>query len=111
MLINKLSKTAGISVHTIRYYLKMGLIKETFENKSTTNKYKQFNEIEVEKLHFIDLAKKVGYSLEETQKIILLIFQEKTNKKKNNTIENEIAKIDAKIENLKTIKRKLKKVL
>lgn len=111
MFINKLSKTAGISVHTIRYYLKMGLINETLENKSTTNNYKQFNDTEIEKLFFIELAKKVGYSLEETQKLISLIFQDKSSKKKNNAVESEILKIDEKIENLKTIKRKLKKVL
>jgi len=111
MLIHQLSKITGVNIHTIRHYIKIGLISVKENVKSNTNNYKIFTETEIDKLQFIETCKSVGYSLEETKSIIDLLYNESlSSKKKQNLVNAEMDKIEQKIEALKILRKKLKKV-
>ena len=55
MLINELSKKTGISIHTIRFYEKSGLIEGKQDESVKSNNYFHYDEVTVEKLEFISV--------------------------------------------------------
>ncbi|MDD3906282.1 MAG: MerR family transcriptional regulator [Candidatus Omnitrophica bacterium] len=72
-LIKDLSSLSGLSVYTIKYYLKLGLIKEISRSEGTNFRY------------FDDST------LEELKKIIELRHQKVSLKKIENIIKEEVA--------------------
>lgn len=70
MLINELSKKIGLSVHTIRFYEKSGLIKGIRDENNKSNNYFHYNEEAIENLSFINEAKSVGFTIKEIAQMI-----------------------------------------
>ena len=70
MLINELSKKAGVSVHTVRYYENIGLIQGKANDKVKTNKYRNYDDSDVEKIEVIKEAQEVGFTLAEIKKLL-----------------------------------------
>lgn len=64
--IGQLAKRAGASIHTIRYYEKLGLLEGPSRSGGGFRLYGQDT---VERLHFIQKAKEFGLTLEEIKKI------------------------------------------
>ncbi|OIO37259.1 MAG: hypothetical protein AUJ75_04545 [Candidatus Omnitrophica bacterium CG1_02_49_10] len=62
-LIKDLSNISGQSIHTIKYYLKIGLIKEFARSPDT--RYRYFNDNVVSKLSLIRGMRKRGMSIRE----------------------------------------------
>ena len=60
--IGKVAKRAGISVETIRFYERKGLLQEPQRKESG---YRQYREEDIRKLVFIQHAKNLGFSLNE----------------------------------------------
>lgn len=105
MLINELAKQTGVSIHTLRYYENLGLIKGEADEKVKSNNYKQYNEAHVGKVKGIILAKKGGFTLTE----INLLMQDWFNKRISATrkvkiVENKIKEVDLKMNQLKDVK-------
>lgn len=69
MLIGDLAKRAGVSIDTIRYYERQGLISP---QKVKSSGYRDFNAAAPERLTFILRAKKLGFSLKEIRTLLLL---------------------------------------
>lgn len=69
MLIGDLAKKAGVSIDTIRYYERQGLIAP---QKVRNSGYRDFNATAPERLIFIRSAKKLGFSLKEIRALLLL---------------------------------------
>jgi len=67
--IGKVAKRASISVETIRFYERMGLLAEPQRKASG---YRQFCEADVRKLVFIQHAKNLGFSLNEIKELLSL---------------------------------------
>lgn len=65
--MNELANRTGLNKDTIRYYVKIGLIKP---NRDPGNGYKLFNEKDVIRLRFICKAKYLGFTLKEIQQIM-----------------------------------------
>ncbi len=66
--IGELSQITGVSRDTIRYYEKLGLLKQT---ERAENNYRLFEkETSVAKLYFIKKAQKVDFSLPEIKSIL-----------------------------------------
>lgn len=59
---NKLAKKTNTSVHTIRHYTSIGLLNP---ETGSQNGYKIYNQTDKERLHFINAAKDLGYTLSE----------------------------------------------
>jgi len=69
LLIKDLSRTTGFSVYTLKFYLKIGLLKEV--NRSPETRYRYFDETTVEKLRKIRILRKEGRSLKEIKDELL----------------------------------------
>ena len=72
-LIKDLSRATGVSVYTIKYYLNMGLIKES--GRSPETNYRYFDNQTVDDLKRIIAFKKENISL---AKILQLMKEERT---------------------------------
>lgn len=62
-LIKDLARITGHSVHTIKYYLKIGLIKEI--SRSLETGYRYFDDSSVERINTIRSLRKAGKSIKE----------------------------------------------
>ena len=69
MNIGQASDASGVSAKMIRYYEQIGLIRPMGR---TGNNYRVYGEEEVHVLRFIRRARNLGFSLEETQRLLTL---------------------------------------
>ncbi|WP_158798810.1 MerR family transcriptional regulator [Pedobacter sp. L105] len=106
MLINELSKRTGVTIHTLRYYENLGLIKGNTDETVKSNTYKQYDEILVETLSWIIASKKAGFSLAEINTLLQEWFDEKlTLSAKVEIVDKKINEVDLKIKQLKEVKK------
>ncbi len=69
LTIGKLAKQAGVSIDTVRFYERRGLIAEPCRSESN---YRQYPEEEIARLKFIKKAKLLGFSLNEIKELLVL---------------------------------------
>ena len=106
MLINELSKRTGVSIHTLRYYENLGLIKGKTDENVKSNNYKQYDEIVAEKVNWIIEAKKVDLTLAEINTLLEDWFNNKlTSNEKIELVDKKIREIEIKINHLKNVKK------
>ena len=67
-LIKDLSRLSGLSVYTIKYYLKLGLIKEISRSQETNFRY--FDDSTVEKLQKVIALRREKVSLKKIEHIL-----------------------------------------
>jgi len=67
MLVTDIAKRASVSAHTVRYYERIGLLNAT---RDQGNRYRSFGVAAVERLRFVQQAKRLGFSLAEIRKIL-----------------------------------------
>ena len=70
MLIGELARKSGLTLHTIRFYEKRGLL-NTGTTERRENNYKEYSPEALERLHFIAQAKSAGFTLRETSELLL----------------------------------------
>jgi MerR family Zn(II)-responsive transcriptional regulator of zntA len=96
MLINELSKKSGVSIHTIRFYEKSGLL----EGKR--------DEVTVEKLEFISDAKSVGFTIKEIGQIIDAWYNRKyTKKQKLEILTDKLISLEQKMKEIRAMKKQI----
>lgn len=106
MFISELSKQTGVSVHTLRYYENLGLIKGKANDEIKSNNYKQYDGVLVEKISWIVAAKKAGFTLAEIDVLLKEWFDEKlTMDDKVKIVEKKIKEVDVKMKQLKEVKK------
>lgn len=107
-LINQLSKETGIPIGTIRFYEKSGLIKGVKKEEIKTNNYLYYGDDVIDKLRFIQMAKAVGFTLNEIKEVIDAWHQKKISKKAQIEVLNKkLLQIDEKIRELYSMKRQI----
>jgi DNA-binding transcriptional MerR regulator len=112
MLINELSGKTGVTIHTLRYYENLGLIQGMPDKNVKTNNYKNYDETVIERLEIIAEAKEVGYTLSEIKEILDGWFDGTlTPKKLQKLFSTKISEIEAKIRQLKQVKKRLEKMM
>jgi len=112
MLINELAKRAGVSTHTIRFYERYGLLKGRRDPSVTSNNYLQYDEECVGRLELILEAKSVGFTLAEILEIIDAWYGDVyTKKQKLQILEDKLNALDAKIKELRDMKRQIRECI
>jgi Hg(II)-responsive transcriptional regulator len=69
MTIGKLARNAGVSIDTVRFYERRGLIDEPLRTHSN---YRIYPKEDVNRLRFIKRAKDLGFSLSEIKELLAL---------------------------------------
>jgi MerR family transcriptional regulator, copper efflux regulator len=108
MLIKELAKRTGLSVHTIRFYEKSGLIKGKHDASIKTNNYLRYSEQDVEKLELISDAKLVGFTLKEIASLMDAWYNKRmSTNQKLAIMDAKLIAIDERITQLKDMKKLL----
>ena len=108
MLINELSKKTGISIHTIRFYEKSGLIEGKQDESVKSNNYFHYDDVTIEKLEFISDAKSVGFTIKEIGQIIDAWYSRKYTKKlKLEILDDKLISLEQKIKEIKEMKKQI----
>jgi len=108
MTIGQVARQTGVSVETIRYYEKEGLIDEPERNPSG---YRQYPAETIKRVLFIQRAKAIGFTLKEIYD--LLSLQERPEACCGDVVnkaESKLAEIEAKISELQRMKNALHKL-
>jgi DNA-binding transcriptional MerR regulator len=106
MLINELAKRTGVSVHTIRFYERCGLIRGQRNTAVTTNNYLHYDEETVGRLQLILDAKSAGFTLHEISEIIDAWYKDTyTKRQKRQILERKLQMLDDKIKELRQMKK------
>ena len=106
MLINELAKRTGVSVHTIRFYERYGLIRGQRNTAVTTNNYLHYDEETVGRLQLILDAKSAGFTLHEISEIIDAWYKDTyTKRQKRQILERKLQMLDDKIKELRQMKK------
>lgn len=77
MTIGKLAKKTGVTIDTVRFYERRGLIKEPAR---TQLNYRVYPEEEVAHLRFIKKAKEFGFTINEIKQLLKLQNEPKASK-------------------------------
>lgn len=104
MLIGELAKKSGLSIDTIRFYEKKGLIDSELINRRSNN-YRDYSKVSLERLILIQQAKRLGFTLIEIQEWIKDFESDQlTVDQKQSILGRKLEQIEERIEELKTIK-------
>jgi len=105
--IGEIAKQANLSKVTLRYYEKINLL--TPRNRSESG-YRLYDEQDLQKLKFIRNAKSTGLTLNEINKLFSLQKSHESPQQVKALLDEKIASIDKKINDLQTVKQMLVKL-
>lgn len=109
LTIGKLAVRSGVSVQTIRYYERSGLLPKPAR---TTTGYRVYSDAVVTTLRFIKHAQVLGFSLSEIRELLSLRTQPDTTcAKVRQQASQKLVAVDKKIEDMQRIKRALTKLV
>lgn len=109
MKANEVSRSAGIGKETLRYYEKIGLI--TVPSRGS-NGYRHYEPIVLKELRFIKLAQSVGFTLNEIKPAIPYLSNPNPDcPELKAALENQLQRVEEKIEELHTSKATIKRWL
>ena len=102
---SQLAKAVNVNIETLRYYERRGLIPEP-QRKSSG--YRQYSPDYVVRLHFIQKAKALGFTLNEVQELLSLRVDSQTScDQVREKAEQKLAEMDKKIADLQKMKNAL----
>lgn len=65
MLISEFARRVGLSIDTVRFYIRKGLLQPETGMKGGSNPYQMFGEADLEAARIIRMAQSLGFSLRE----------------------------------------------
>lgn len=102
MNIGVLAKRCGVSTDTIRYYEKEGLMHSVLRQN---NGYRLYSEIDIAQLQFIQIAKKLGFTLLEIRHFLPEVLDGKLYKEDlESKLEHKVIEIEEKIKYLQSLR-------
>ena len=103
--IGKAAKLSNLTVKTVRYYADIGLVRP-LKNKSTG--YRDFSKDDLARLQFVAKARKFNFSIQECEELLSLYSDKNRSSKEVKVLTLEkISEIDAKLIELKDLRRQL----
>jgi MerR family copper efflux transcriptional regulator len=107
--IGRLAELGGVSIDTVRYYEREGLLPEPSRRASG---YREYSESDVERLRFVRRAKEVGFTLTEIAELLSLTADRHSDMKGvKHKAEERLDQVEAKIAELQRVKRGLEKLI
>jgi MerR family transcriptional regulator, copper efflux regulator len=107
--IGQVAKRSGISVETIRYYEKEGLLEEPERKESG---YRQYQQDAITRLSFIKQGKELGFSLREISELLSIKSDGKNLCHEVKQLAQEkLDNIESKIKMLQRMRKSLKKLV
>jgi len=107
MGIGKIASRAGVSVDTVRYYEKNGLLSPASRLASG---YRRYDELQLRRLRFIREAQKLGFSLRDVRELLGLSRQRDVTRVKR-AAEKKLADVEARIAALERVRNGLGKLV
>jgi len=104
MKIGELSKMTDVSIDTVRYYEKRGLIPRSVRSASG---YRQYNKHDATRLKFIVQAKELGFTLDEIGQLLALRRDGRACIEVRSVAESKAQEIDMKIQKLSRMRQTL----
>ncbi|MDI1302085.1 MAG: MerR family transcriptional regulator [bacterium] len=104
--IGKLAERAGVSVETVRYYQRSGLLAEPARQGT----YRHYGEDHLQQLKFIRRAKDAGFSLEEIRQL-LGMDAVRDRRKIHDMASHRLGDIEARIKDLQALAKRLKTLM
>lgn len=106
--IGQVAAAVGVSVETVRYYEREGLLAEP---SRTQSRYRQYGEDAVHRLRFIVRAKDFGFTLTEIKGLIgLYVNHSATRGDVRQAVDEKIAAIEAQIRELRATEDALRRL-
>ena len=101
MNIGQASEHSGLPVKTIRYYEDIGLVNAA----RSDNGYRQFSDVDIHKLRFVQRARGLGFSVEDCRALLTLYEdRHRTSAEVKAIAENHLHAIECKIAELQTLR-------
>lgn len=105
MKISELAQTTGVTVDTLRYYEKQGLLNAPLRQE---NGYRAYEARDVQRVRFVRSAQTLGFSLAQIRKILPELDQGRMGRKGlEEKLNAKIAEIDARFAELRALRREL----
>lgn len=102
--IGKAAKLAGLSVDTLRFYEREGLLPKS---RRTESRYRLYDDGAIARLQFIRRAKTLGFTLQEIQELLFLNDGGGNRKSVRTIAEKRVAEVAHKIDELTRIRATL----
>jgi DNA-binding transcriptional MerR regulator len=106
--IGKVAQRTGLSVDTIRFYQKRGIIRSSVR---TSSGYRIFAEAEIEDLQFIRRVQALGFSLKEIKDLVSLRQADHACPQVRDLIERKIKELHMKVSAMQELGKQLAQVL
>jgi MerR family copper efflux transcriptional regulator len=104
--IGQVAREAGVSVETVRFYEREGLLEEPPRRASG---YRQYSEQVVRRIRFIKRAQQLGFSLKEILELLTLRIDEPTScEEVRQHTEAKIAEVERKLVELQHMRQTLR---
>jgi MerR family copper efflux transcriptional regulator len=107
MGIGKIARRAGVSVDTVRYYEKNGLLSPASRLASG---YRRYDDLQLRRLRFIREAQKLGFALRDVRELLGLSRQRDVTRVKR-AAEKKLADVEARIAALERVRQGLGKLV
>ena len=106
--IGEVAKVTGLSVDTIRFYQKLGLVKGA---QRSANGYRAFGDEQVHDLKFVRRAQELGFSLNEIRELLALRQKHHICPEVRSMLRRKLADVHDKIKGLAHLEVELKSAL
>jgi DNA-binding transcriptional MerR regulator len=106
--IGRAAKRAGVSVDTIRFYEKLGLIEGA---PRSAGGYRLFDGAQIRDLTFVRHAQELGFSLNEVKELLALRQREHACSQVQSMLTRKLADVEEKIKSLARLEAELREAL
>lgn len=109
LTIGAVARRTGLSAETIRFYEREGLLPPPARRASG---YRQYSEVDVRRLAFIQHAKSLGFTLAETAELLALRIDPNTTRREVKArARAKLADVEARLRKLQRMRRTLKRLV
>jgi MerR family copper efflux transcriptional regulator len=108
LTVGQIARQAGVGIETVRFYEKNGLLEEPARRASG---YREYDEVTVRRLRFIQRAKELGFTLSEIKELLSLRCSDRPCNDVRERAEAKVAEIEAKVAMLLRMKEVLGRLL